>query len=81
MECKNKNLDYSYKLKAKLKISFKDTGETKEQEILGCEIQTMTEVGTFIINGSERNVINQIILSSGSYIINLGVDEKGNFLY
>ena len=81
LECKNKNLNYSYKLKTKLNILFKETGEVKDQEILVCEIPTMTDAGTFIINGSERTVINQIIRSPGSYIICSGVDEKGNYLY
>ena len=43
----------------------KETGEIKEQEVFIGELPLMTERGTFIINGAERVIVNQIVRSPG----------------
>ena len=45
----------------------KETGEIKEQEVFIGELPLMTERGTFIINGAERVIVNQIVRSPGVY--------------
>ena len=45
----------------------KETGEIKEQEVFIGELPLMTERGTFIINGAERVIDNQIVRSPGVY--------------
>ena len=48
-------------------IKIKETGEIKEQEVFIGELPLMTERGTFIINGAERVIVNQIVRSPGVY--------------
>jgi DNA-directed RNA polymerase subunit beta len=45
----------------------KETGEIKEQEVFIGELPLMTERGTFIINGAERVIVNQLVRSRGVY--------------
>ncbi len=45
----------------------KETGEIKEQEVFIGDLPLMTERGTFIINGAERVIVNQIVRSPGVY--------------
>src|SRR5699024_1187366 len=44
-----------------------ETGEIKEQEVFFGDLPLMTEQGTFIINGSERVVVSQLVRSPGVY--------------
>jgi len=66
-ECKAKRRTYSCVLRLTVKITFKDTGEIKEQTISVGEIPCMTETGSFIINGVERVVIGQLARAPGVY--------------
>ena len=45
----------------------RDTGEIKEQEVYIGDIPTMTDKGTFIVNGAERVIVSQIVRSPGVY--------------
>lgn len=81
LKCKVGDLTYCSKLKATLRLRNVETGEIKEQEVLIGDIPIMTPSGTFIINGSERVIISQIVRSPGSYMINCGLDSKGKQLY
>jgi len=45
----------------------KETGEIKEQEVFIGDLPLMTDRGTFIINGAERVIVNQIVRSPGVY--------------
>ncbi|MCQ2753337.1 MAG: DNA-directed RNA polymerase subunit beta [Bacilli bacterium] len=81
LECKARNLTYGAKLRATLRLRFKETGEIKEHEVFMGDIPLMTQSGTFVINGSERVIISQIVRSPGSYMIDVGPDNKGNHLY
>ena len=45
----------------------KQSGEIKEQDVYLGGIPLMTEMGTFIVNGIERVIVNQIIRSTGMF--------------
>jgi DNA-directed RNA polymerase subunit beta len=64
---KNKNISYEAPLRCKIKLLIKQTGEIKEQEIYLGDFPLMNDRGTFIINGVERVVVNQIIRSPGVF--------------
>jgi len=84
-ECKEKDLTYSRPLKVKVQLRNKDlidkvTGEVatdsiKEQKIFMGDIPMMSPVGSFIINGSERVIVSQIVRSSGVFFSE-EVDKK-----
>ncbi len=58
---------YASPLKAKFRIIYKTTGEIREQEVYLGDLPIMTSRGTFIINGAERVVVNQIHRSPGVF--------------
>jgi DNA-directed RNA polymerase subunit beta len=64
---KKNNLFYEANLKVEVKLVNKETGEIKQQEVFLGVIPLMTEKGTFIINGIERVVVNQIVRSPGAF--------------
>ncbi|CUS89065.1 LSU ribosomal protein L10P [Candidatus Kryptonium thompsonii] len=72
-ECKERGLTYAVPLKAKLRLSSKldpshaDYVETIEQDVFLGNLPYMTERGTFIINGAERVVVNQLQRSPGVF--------------
>ena len=65
LQCKQKGLTYSVPLKARINLSFKDTGAILQKDIYMGDIPLMTDRGTFIINGAERVVVSQIHRSPG----------------
>ena len=67
LECKEEDLTYSSKLKATLLICNAETGEKKSAEVYMGDVPMMTASGTFIINGTEKVVVSQIIRSAGAY--------------
>ncbi len=66
-DCKRKNLNYEAPLKARFEMLNKQSGEIKEQDVYLGGIPLMTEMGTFIVNGIERVIVNQIIRSTGMF--------------
>ena len=66
-EAKQKGTTYSAKIFAKLRKIVAETGEIKEEEILFGEIPVMTSGASFIVNGSEKIIVSQLIRSSGVY--------------
>jgi len=62
-ECKNRSMTYGAPFRIKLRL--KSEHEMKEQEVYVGEIPLMTDKGTFIINGDERVVVNQLHRSPG----------------
>ncbi|YP_003359236.1 RNA polymerase beta subunit (plastid) [Cryptomonas paramecium] len=66
-EAIRKNSTYCTEIHIPVIIVNKEKKVTKEQEICFGELPLMTERGTFIINGTERVIINQIIRSPGIY--------------
>jgi len=78
--CWEKGITYSAPLEVKINLTNKKTGEIKEQDVFMGDLPIMTENGSFIINGAERVVVNQLIRSPGIYFD--GEDsEGGNGLY
>ena len=80
VECKERDATYSAPLKALVRLTNKETGEIKEQEIFMGEFPIMTESGTFIINGAERVVVSQLVRSPGIYYSKT-LDKSGNPVY
>lgn len=66
-DCKRKNLNFEAPLKARFEMLNKQTGEIKEQDVYLGGIPLMTEMGTFIVNGVERVIVNQVIRSTGMF--------------
>ncbi|QNM93597.1 DNA-directed RNA polymerase subunit beta [Mycoplasma sp. Pen4] len=66
-KCKAKGINFSVKVYIRLKREITNTGEVKVDEVLLCEIPYMTTGGSFIINGSEKVIVSQLIRSPGAY--------------
>lgn len=62
---KTNKLTYQAQLRAKVKLTNKSLGTSKDQEIFLTELPLMTDHGTFIINGVERVIVPQLIRSFG----------------
>ncbi len=67
LECQERDLTYAAPIKVKARLIVKATGEIKEQDLFMGDFPIMTPRGTFIINGAERVVVNQLIRSPGVY--------------
>lgn len=80
-ECKEKDMTYSSRLYVKARFINRETGEIKEQEIFLGEFPIMTEKGTFVVNGTERVVVSQLIRSPGVYFGEEFDKETGRALY
>lgn len=66
-ECKDRDATYAAMLKATIRLIRKDTMEVREQVVYMGDIPLMTRRGTFIINGAERVVVNQLHRSPGIF--------------
>jgi len=66
-ECRDKDLTFAAPLFVEAAFINKDTGEIKEQEVFMGDFPMMTSGGTFIINGTERVVVSQLVRSPGVY--------------
>ncbi len=66
-ECRERDVTFSAPLWVTVKLINRDTGEISEQEVFMGDFPLMTESATFIINGSERVVVSQLIRSPGVY--------------
>ncbi|MDP3976319.1 MAG: DNA-directed RNA polymerase subunit beta [bacterium] len=64
---KRRNLSYESSLKVHVRLVNKESGEIKEQDIYLGNIPLMTDRGTFIVNGIERVVVNQLVRSPGVF--------------
>ena len=58
---------YAKQLRVMVRLLNRDSGEIKEQEVYIGDIPTMTDKGTFIVNGAERVIVSQIVRSPGIY--------------
>src|SRR6266403_1309375 len=57
-ECRNRDMTYAAPLRIKTRLTIKETGEIKESEVY---------MGNFIVNGTERVVVSQLVRSPGVY--------------
>jgi DNA-directed RNA polymerase subunit beta len=64
-ECKEKDMTYSAPIFVRARFMNRNTGEIKEQTVFMGDLPAMTEKGTFIINGTERVVVSQLVRSPG----------------
>jgi DNA-directed RNA polymerase subunit beta len=65
--CLKKKLTYDTPVYSRLRLLNKKTGSEKKQDVYFFNLPKMTDRGTFIINGIERAIINQIVRSPGVY--------------
>ena len=66
-ECREKDMTYQAPLLTDVRLTNKETGEIKEQLVFMGDFPMMTNQGTFIINGTERIVVSQLVRSPGVY--------------
>ena len=66
-ESKSRDGTYAVQMYVPTRLINKETGEIKEQEVFIGDLPLMTDRGTFIINGAERVIVNQIVRSPGVY--------------
>jgi DNA-directed RNA polymerase subunit beta len=66
-ECFDKDANYNAILRGIFSFANNKTGEIKEQEVFICELPFLTRNGTFIVNGVERVVVNQLVRAPGVY--------------
>ncbi len=76
---KYKNASFEYPIKISVQLLIKETGEIRDQEIYLTDVPAMTPRGTFIINGVERVVVNQLMRSPGVFF-NMN-SQKGRDLF
>jgi DNA-directed RNA polymerase subunit beta len=79
-EAKRRDATYSVQMYVPTRLINKETGEIKEQEVFIGDLPLMTERGTFIINGAERVIVNQIVRSPGVYY-KKELDKNGRRTY
>ena len=66
-ECREKDMTYQAPLLTDVRLTNMETGEIKEQLVFMGDVPMMTDQGTFIINGTERIVVSQLVRSPGVY--------------
>jgi len=66
-ECKDKDMTYAAPLFVTAEFINNNTGEIKSQTVFMGDFPMMTDMGTFVINGTERVVVSQLVRSPGVY--------------
>ena len=79
-ECKERDADYATPLRVLVRLIRLQTGEFTESEIFIGDFPLMTPTGTFIINGTERVIVSQLVRSPGVYYART-VDKLGKELF
>ena len=79
-ECREKDLTYARPLTVTVAFVNRETGEIREQSVFMGDFPWMTERGTFIINGTERVVVTQLVRSPGAYLMEAKDREKQVFV-
>jgi DNA-directed RNA polymerase subunit beta len=74
-ECKEKDMTYAAPIFVRARFMNASTGEIKEQTVFMGDFPMMTDRGTFIVNGTERVVVSQLVRSPG-VIFQPGRDQK-----
>ncbi|MGB9911430.1 MAG: DNA-directed RNA polymerase subunit beta [Microgenomates group bacterium] len=77
----NKGLTYDMPLKVEVTLVSKKTGRQNKKLVFLGDIPKMTENGTFIINGIERGVVNQLVRSPGVYFVGEVDPTWGKMVY
>jgi DNA-directed RNA polymerase subunit beta len=79
-ECREKDMTYSRPLTVSVAFQNRETGEIREQSVFMGDFPWMTDRGTFIINGTERVVVTQLVRSPGAYVMEPKDREKQVFI-
>jgi DNA-directed RNA polymerase subunit beta len=79
-EAKRRDSTYNVQMYVPTRLIDKETGEVKEMNVFIGDLPLMTDRGTFIINGAERVIVNQIVRSPGVYY-KAEVDKNGRRTY
>jgi len=79
-QCREKDLTYSRPLTITVSFINRETGEIREQSVFMGDFPWMTDRGTFIINGTERVVVTQLVRSPGAYVMEPKDREKQVFV-
>jgi DNA-directed RNA polymerase subunit beta len=79
-QCREKDLTYARPLTVTVAFINRETGEIREQSVFMGDFPWMTERGTFVINGTERVVVTQLVRSPGAYIMEPKDREKQVFI-
>jgi DNA-directed RNA polymerase subunit beta len=79
-ECREKDMTYSRPLTVTVAFQNRETGEIREQSVFMGDFPWMTDRGTFIINGTERVVVTQLVRSPGAYVMEPKDREKQVFI-
>jgi len=80
IECKRRDSTYYVQVYVPARLINKETGTIKEQEVFIGDLPLMTDRGTFVINGAERVIVNQIVRSPGIYYKS-DTDKQGRRTY
>jgi len=81
LECRTKDLTYSKPLYVNVELLIKETGEIQRQRVYMGDFPTMTDQGTFVINGAERVVVSQLVRSPGVYYSEAEDPTSGRMLF
>ncbi len=80
-EAREKDMTYAVPVKARVRLVNRRTGEMREEDLFLGNFPLMTERGTFIINGTERVVVNQLVRSAGVYFkVEGGIPGKETYM-
>nr|MDQ4041335.1 DNA-directed RNA polymerase subunit beta [Actinomycetota bacterium] len=79
-ECREKDLTFARPLTVTVAFINRETGEIREQQVFMGDFPWMTDWGTFIINGTERVVVTQLVRSPGAYVMEPKDAEKQVFI-
>ncbi|MEM9271418.1 MAG: DNA-directed RNA polymerase subunit beta [Cyanobacteria bacterium P01_F01_bin.143] len=79
-EAKRRDSTYNVQMYVPTRLINKETGEINEMEVFIGDLPLMTDRGTFIINGAERVIVNQIVRSPGVYY-KAETDKNGRRTY
>src|SRR5438270_6835647 len=83
-ECRNRDMTYAAPLRINTRLTIRtgeNAGEIKESEVFMGDFPIMTEEGTFIVNGTERVVVSQLVRSPGIYFTSGEDRASGRMLY
>jgi DNA-directed RNA polymerase subunit beta len=80
-ECRNRDMTFAAPLRIRTRLTIKETGEIKESEVYMGDFPMMTAEGTFIINGTERVVVAQLVRSPGVYFTAVEDPATGRKLF
>src|SRR5579884_2410602 len=83
-ECRNRDMTFSAPLRINTRLHIKtgeNAGEIKEAEVFMGDFAMMTDEGTFIVNGTERVVVSQLVRSPGVYFTAAEDRVSGRMLY